>query len=144
MNRREQAALSIFFVLGISLCALGALYLLRTEFMPYHARALQTSWLALAAHEQGFVLGMLRGLGAGALIAGVSTVFMAVAGWRHSITPYRKLLPLTAVGYTSLLGFATWTVATRTPGEPPLLLTAFAVAAALVASVLLWRNPDRR
>ena len=42
-----------------------------------------------------------------------------------------------SIGYSTLLCWATWTVSTRTAGEPPLLLNAFAVIAAILATILL-------
>ena len=105
--------------------------------MPYHGQALQIEWSELPANYQGFMIGLLRALGAGAAVSGLAIAWMAIAAWRDGVRPYRALLPLISIGYSSLLCWATWTVATRTPGEPPLLLNSIAVIAAVIATLLL-------
>lgn len=132
-----KASLTLYALLGIGMFGLGFLYLTLSEFMPYHAQALQTDWVDLPANYRGFIIGVLRALGAGAAVSGVAIAWMAVASWRNSVVPYRELLPIVSIGYTSLLGWATWTVATRTPGEPPLVLTGVAVVTAVFATILL-------
>ncbi len=132
-----RVSLAIYIALGTGLFGLGVLYLTLDQFMPYHADALRTDWPELPANYQGFVIGLLRALGAGASVSGLAIAWMAVAAWRESVKPYRELLPIISIGYSGLLCWATWTVATRTPGEPPLLLNAVALGAAMIATVLL-------
>ncbi len=132
-----RVSLATYIGLGTGLFALGVLYLTLDQFMPYHADALRIEWSALPANYQGFIIGLLRALGAGATVSGLAIAWMAAAGWRGSIEPYRQLLPIVSIGYSGLLCWATWTVATRTPGEPPLLLNAVAVGAAIIATVFL-------
>ena len=132
-----RVSLALFLALGTGLFALGLLYLTLDQFMPYHADALRIEWSELPANYQGFIIGLLRALGAGASVSGLAIAWMAVAGLRGTIQPYRELLPIVSIGYSGLLCWATWTVATRTPGEPPLLLNAAAVGAAMIATVPL-------
>ncbi len=132
-----RVSLAIYIGLGIGLFALGVLYLTLTQFMPYHADALRTEWSELPANYQGFIIGLLRALGAGATVSGLAIAWMAVVAWRNEVQPYRELLPIISIGYSGLLCWATWTVATRTPGEPPLLLNAAALGGAMIATVLL-------
>jgi hypothetical protein len=47
------------------------------------------------------------------------------------------LMPFVAISYSSLLCFATYTVYTNTPGNPPLLLNVLLVVASVLASVAL-------
>ncbi len=132
-----KTALAIYLGLGIGLFLLGLLYLFLNEFMHYHAQALQAEWSELSANYRGFIIGLLRALGAGAAVSGLAIAWMAVASWRGTVEPYRALLPMISIGYSGLLCWATWTVSSRTPGEPPLLLNLAAVGAAVVASILL-------
>lgn len=132
-----KLALFLFVALGSSLMALGVLYIAADEFMPYHAAAIQTGWTELSANYQYLILGLLKALGGGALVAGLATSFMAVGAIRKSVKPFRVLLPVVAIGYTTLLCYATYTVQANTPGNPPLLLSAIGVAVAMVASCLL-------
>ena len=127
----------LFAIVGLVLFLLGCLYLSADEFMPYHADALQKDWSALAPNSQGLILGLLKGFGSGACISGFAILFMIASSLRKTPRPFIVLLPLTAVGYSALLCYATITVYVRTPGNPPLLLTVALVAASVLASLAL-------
>ncbi len=105
--------------------------------MPYHSEAVQADWSEIDSNLQGLILGFLKAIGAGALIAGVGTIYMAIASYLKSAQPYMTLLPIVSTGYSVLLCYATYTVKMSTPGDPPLLLTVTYVAMGLVASALL-------
>jgi hypothetical protein len=105
--------------------------------MPYHAEALETDWSALDPNSQGLILGLLKGFGSGACISGFVILFMVANSLRKTPRPFIVLLPLTAVGYSALLCYATFTVYVRTPGNPPLLLTVALVAVGVLASLAL-------
>lgn len=135
---------SVFSLVGAGLLLIGCIYLSTGQFMPYHAEALQADWTELGPNYQGLFLGMLRGLGAGAATAGLAILVMAGASLRRDPQRFNVLLPLIAVGYTTLLCYATCTVQIRTPGNPPLLLSAFAVALSVLASVLYVASQRRR
>ncbi|RLB37875.1 MAG: hypothetical protein DRH30_12410 [Deltaproteobacteria bacterium] len=132
-----KTALAIFVFVGLSLLALGLVYLTRVEFMPYHSEAIQTAWSNLNSNYQGLILGGLKAFGGSALMAGFAIVFMAIASLRKSVRPFMVLLPTVATGSWSLLFYATYTVQTSTPGNPPLLLVGLVVAMSVLASTLL-------
>lgn len=132
-----RVACGWFGLLGVCLCLVGVLYLLTPEFMPYHASALQSSWPDLPPNEQGLILGLMKGLGAGAWTAGFAIVYMAAMTLRRSGPTFRLLLPIVSVSYSTLLCYATWHVSSNTPGNPPLGLNALCVVVALLATVLL-------
>lgn len=139
-----RTSLAIFLVAGIALVAVGATYLSADEFMPYHARAIDAAWSDLDADYRGLMLGFLKGLGAGALIAGLAIVFMTASSFTATVRPYRLLLPLVANGYSLLLCYATYTVSVSTPGNPPLQLTLLLVGACVLATLLLMRAARKR
>ena len=105
--------------------------------MPYHAEALQLEWDNLDANFQGLILGFLKGLGSGAFVAGTAILWMAGKSLRESPQPFVVLMPFVAISYSSLLCFATYTVHTNTPGNPPLLLNFVLVVASVLASLAL-------
>jgi len=47
------------------------------------------------------------------------------------------LLPIVTIGYSTLLCYATYTVYTRTPGDPPLIPNILLVVASLMGSIAL-------
>ncbi len=132
-----KISLAMFVVLGLSSLSLGVVYLSLDEFMPYHSEAIQIDWANLNNNYQGLILGLLKALGGGALTAGFATVFMAVVSLGKSVRPFMVLLPTVATGYSILLCYATYTVHTSTPGNPPLLLASLSVALSVLASTLL-------
>ena len=127
----------LFAIVGLGLFLLGCLYLSLDEFMPYHAEAIQKDWGALDPNSQGLILGLLKGFGGGACISGFAILFMIASSLRKSPKPFILLLPLTTIGYSALLCYATFTVYVKTPGTPPLLLTVALVAAGVLASLAL-------
>ena len=132
-----KLSIALFAVVGLSLFLVGCVYLSLSEFMPYHAGALQLEWDELDANSQGLILGLLKGLGSGAFVAGAAVLWMAGQSLRESPRPFVVLMPFVAIGYSSLLCFATYTVYTNTPGNPPLLLNFVLVVASVLASVAL-------
>ncbi len=128
-------SISIFGLLGLSLFLIGCLYLSLKQFMPYHAEALQIGWSDLGPNYQGLILGLIKGLGGGAFVAGFAILIMVGASLRKKPQRFLVLLPFVAVGYSILLCYATYTVHASTPGNPPLLLTIVHVAMGVVASV---------
>ncbi len=130
-------AIAVFGLLGLSLFLIGCVYLSLNEFMPYHAEALQVGWTDLNPNYRGLILGLIRGLGGGAFVAGFAILFMVVVSVRKSPQPYLVLLPFIGIGYSTFLCYATYTVYTSTPGNPPLLLIVVHVALGVVASIAL-------
>lgn len=132
-----KLSIFLFAVVGLSLFLTGCLYLSLDEFMPYHAEALEQDWNSLSTNYQGLLLGLIKGLGGGAFVSGLAVLIMVVASLRKSPTPFLLLLPVTAIGYSALLCYATLTVYLGTPGNPPLLLTIVLAATSILASLAL-------
>ena len=132
-----RLSIALFALVGLSLLLVGCVYLSLSQFMPYHAEALQLEWDKLDANFQGLILGFLKGLGSGAFVAGIAVLWMAGKSLRESPQPFVVLMPFVAISYTSLLCFATYTVYTNTPGNPPLLLNFLLVVASVLASLAL-------
>ena len=130
-------SISLFALVGLSLLLTGAVYLSLSEFMPYHAEAVRMTWDQLDGNFQGLILGLLKGLGSGAFVAGFATLFMVSMSLRKSPRPFLLLLPIVTIGYSTLLCYATFTVFTRTPGDPPLIPTILLVLMSLLGSMAL-------
>ena len=137
-------SISLFALVGVSLLLTGAVYLSLGEFTPYHSRAVQLAWEQLDTNFQGLILGLLKGLGSGAFVAGFATLFMAGMSLKSGPRPFLALLPIVATGYSVLLCYATYTVASRTPGDPPLIPTILLVATSLLGSMALAYSQRRK
>ena len=130
-------SISLFALVGVSLLLTGGVYLSLGEYMPYHAEAAQMAWEELDRNFQGLILGLLKGLGSGAFVAGFATLFMVSMSLRKSPRPFLMLLPIVTIGYSTLLCYATYTVYTRTPGDPPLIPNILLVVTSLMGSIAL-------
>ena len=134
----QRIALIVFLALGLGLIGFGLVYLTASEFMPYHSDAIQTQWANLDPYAQGLFLGLLRGLGGGALIAGTAATAMAWMSIRGTVKPYAALLPVVGIGYFVVLGYAIATVRALTPATPPMYMAGLGLGLAVIASFLLW------
>lgn len=132
-----RLSISLFVIVGLSLFLTGCVYLSLDEFMPYHAEALQQDWEDLAPNFQGLILGFLKALGSGSFVAGALILSMVSMSARNDPRPFLVLLPFTAISYSVLLCYATYIVSIRTPGNPPLVLTAALVVLSVLASIAL-------
>ena len=66
MSRRDTGVVVAHGVPTIGLFLQGVLYIVTPRFMPYHADALGgVTWDALPSHYQGFLLGVIKAMGAG-------------------------------------------------------------------------------
>ena len=133
----RRLSIALFGIVGIGLLATGVVYLLTDQFMPYHGEALQADWHDLDINLQSLILGLIKGLGSGAFVAGLAILAMTCLSAKRGSAPYLLVLPVVAVTYTTLLCYATYTVATRTPGNPPLIPTIALVLASIVASTAM-------
>lgn len=129
--------MSLFALVGVSLLLTGAVYLSLGEYMPYHSKAVQMAWDELNPNFQGLILGLLKGLGSGAFVAGFATLFMVAMSLKSGPRPFLALLPVVATVYSILLCYATYTVSARTPGNPPLIPNILLVATSLLGSLAL-------
>lgn len=135
----------LFAIVGLSLFLTGCVYLSVDQFMPYHAEALQADWSDLDSNSQALILGLLKGLGSGAAVAGFAVLYMVGTSLMKDPRPFLLLLPSIAIGYSVLLWFATYTVYVNTPGNPPILLTIALIVVSCAASlglVLSQRDSD--
>ncbi len=137
MPGRQRIAFAVYLLPTVGLLVQGLLYLTTSRFMPYHADALGTAWEALPTHYQGFLLGVLKSMGAGSVCtAGILLVLLGVP-FRHGQPWAQWVIPLLGIAFTSMTLYAALTIATRTPASPPWGETIGLIALYLLGAVLL-------
>jgi hypothetical protein len=147
MNRRDVAALVAYSIPTIGLFLQGLLYLTTPQFMPYHSDALGVSWEMLPPNYQGFVIGVIKGMGAGSVGVTVAIALILLIPFRRGERWARWAAPLIGAVFTALTAYAAFTIDVRTPASPPwrqtLGLTALYIAGGLTS---LWpsRAPRTR
>ena len=136
MSNRDRIALACYLVPALTLIAFGVRYLTATEFMPYHAAALQRDWAGLLPNERGVMLAALRGGGGGFFIGGTAVVLLLAIPfrrgdvWAHRAVPALVVLCALSALLTSL------TLTMLTPGAPPWALTTPMLILAFVGFIL--------
>jgi hypothetical protein len=76
------ASFACYALFALSAAAFGAIYMLRSRFMPYHEEALGRSWQELDSRLQVLLLALLRISGAGLLVGGISMAILLLIPFR--------------------------------------------------------------
>lgn len=136
-GRRDIAALAAYSIPTVGLFLQGLVYLTTPRFMPYHADALGSSWEMLPANYQGFVIGVIKAMGAGSVGVTLALAILLLIPFRRGERWARWAVPAIGVVFTALTAYAAFTIDVRTPASPPwrqtLGLTALYAAGALIS-----------
>jgi hypothetical protein len=137
MQRRNVWAAVVHSVPTVGLFLQGLVYVTTSRFMPYHSDALEVSWEALPMHYQGFILGVIKGMGAGSIGVSLALLIMIALPLRRGEDWARWAVPIVGITFTLLTAYAAFTIDQRTAASPPwpqtLSLTAIYVAGAVLS-----------
>jgi hypothetical protein len=143
MKRRDIAALVLYSIPTVGLFLQGLLYLTTPRFMPYHADALGVTWEMLEPNYQGFLIGVIKAMGAGSVGVTLSLAVMLVIPFRRGETWAKWAIPAVGAVFTALTAYAAYTIDMRTPASPPWRPTLGLTALYLAGGALsCW--PSRR
>lgn len=130
---RTQLALGIYAIAGVVEIGLGATYFSSTQFMSYHAEAVETTWLELDPSIQTLILALMKLAGGSWFALGLFTIVMALAAIRTQSVFVRWSLPAGILIAWSASFAATWGVhqatGAETPWAPSLVMIVFALVA---------------
>ena len=133
MPLRSKLAAILYAMDGIISIGLGAVYLFRASFMPYHAEALGRSWDDVEPALQALI-GALAGAGWVAL--GVATLVLVALPVRRGEQWARVLVPILLLLFYIPTLLATLAVLRETPASPPWYGNAIACLVAVAAFLL--------
>jgi hypothetical protein len=119
MFNRHPWALLIHTLPTVGLLLQGLLYLTTPTFMPYHAAALESRWEDLSPSHQGFVLGVIRGMGAGSFSVSLALLVILFGPFRRGERWAKRTVPLIGISFTLLTAYAAYTIDVRTPASTP-------------------------
>lgn len=142
MNRRESAAMAIHAIPTLGLMLQGLLYVTTPTFMPYHSEALGVTWEELPPHYQGFLLGVIKGMGAGSVAVTTALLIMLGIPFRRGQSWAHWAVPLVGVTFTVLTAYAALTIAWRTSASTPWLPTLGLVLLYMTGALICYW-PDR-
>jgi hypothetical protein len=120
---------------GYALCAaasmvLGAVYILRSEFMPYHSQAVGADWASLPDGTRALIAALMNVLGAAWAVVGVLVLALVAIAYRTGNTLARWAVPAgLAILYGSIL-IVTLRVEHATGADTLWMMNAFALAVA--------------
>lgn len=129
-------SLLCYFITAVVSVLFGIIYLTRSEFMPYHAAALDKRWTELEVRFQTLILALMRAAGGGFLATGLGVILLSYV----CFTTGEKwpLFVIPVMGLVTSLGslYATLLVKARTPGSPPIKLALVSIGLVLIGIVL--------
>ena len=136
MSARMKVAFGCYGAAYLLFAAFAAIYLLRPQFMPYHAVAVGMRWEEVAQPFQVLILGLMRVVGGGLLAAAFIGAVLLIWPFRQGASWVRWAIPAHGliVACSSLWG--TLYVQLKTPARSPWLAAAAAVVL-LVGGALL-------
>ncbi len=127
MNSKLKLSFSCYLIASLLLVAYGLFYLLRPEFMPYHAEAVGKSWVEVDPAFQILILALMKAVGGGFLASAFAMVVLLFKAFRKGLRWSFWAIPAIGliVSFTSL--YVTATVALNTPASPPWMVAAFGI-----------------
>lgn len=135
----RKIAFVCYGIIALVSVVLGLIYLLRGEFMPYHAAALGMDWAAVDSALQTLLLALMDVAGAGWLTLAAALVALLVFAFPNGRLWVRVALPLLVLIFYGPTLWTTVAVTVATPAEAPWYGNAMALAAMLVAVLCdLW------
>ncbi|MCR9187279.1 MAG: hypothetical protein NXH96_00680 [Alteromonadaceae bacterium] len=132
MSRVRVMAALMYGVTGIISVILGSVYVLRDEFMPYHAQALGQAWGSLDPASQTLLLALMDVAGAGWAVTGALVCVLIFFPFRAGDRWARWVIPCALITLYLPILLATLEVLGSTPASPPW----YGNAAALVATTI--------
>jgi hypothetical protein len=133
-----KIAIGVYCLIGALIVFGGINYLTASEFMPYHAEAIQADWSSLGSEQQGLILSLMKGRGASAVAVGATIVLLAAVGLRGRASFVFWSLPVLTLVHLGLSTYSTYFMHARTHGGPPLLLGPALGVLTIVAAVLSY------
>ena len=142
MERKMSGRLKVAFLchlLALLLLAIfGLIYLVRSEFMPYHAVAVGQNWSELDPSFQILILALMRAAGGGLLATPCAIGILLFKPFRQGIRWTYWAIPV--IGLISSLSslYATVYVARNTPAAPPWIAAALGALLLVIGFILSW------
>ena len=142
MGTRMKAAFACHVLANLILMGFGFAYLLRSEFMPYHAVAVGMPWDELGTGVRVLILGLMRALGGACLAIAVLEFAVLVVPFRQGAVWARWAIPAGGLVITAAALYAMAYVAANTPATPPWIGPAAGGVLLLIGLVLSLGRRD--
>lgn len=141
LRGRHRVAAFLYAGTAVVSLVLGAIYLFRDSFMPYHAVALGRSWGELGPATQALLKALMEVAAGGWLALGALVLLLVAFPIRRGERWARFAAPAALLLFYVPTLLATLRVLEETPASPPWRMNAVACLSAVVALLLdaPWR-----
>ena len=139
---RRIVAAFLYAIMGVVSLVLGAIYLFRDSFMPYHAVALGKGWGELDSATQSLLKALMEVAAAGWLALGMLILLLVAFPIRRGERWARLAAPAALLLFYVPTLLATLSVLQQTPASPPWCFNVVACLCAVVGFLLdaPWRS----
>ena len=143
---RHRVAAWIYTGIALPSLALGAIYLFRPTFMPYHAVALGKDWAELDAATQALIKALMEVAGGGWLALGTLMLLLVAFPIRRGERWARWAAPTASLLFYVPTLLATLSVFQQTPASPPWRANLGMCVASVIAFLLdaPWQRSQQR
>jgi hypothetical protein len=136
MSRRMKIAFGCYLAVHLLFATFAAIYLLRPQFMPYHAVAVGMRWEEVGRPFQILILGLMRVLGGSLLAAAFVGALLLFWPFRQGASWARWAIPAHGLIVASSSLYGTLYVELNTPAKSPWVAAAAAVVLLVSGAVL--------
>ena len=136
LRGRHLVAAALYAGTAFVSLVLGAIYLLRDSFMPYHAAALGKSWTELDPATQALLKALMEVAAGGWLALGALVLLLVAFPIRRGEPWARLAAPAALLLFYVPSLLATLSVLRETPASPPWHLNAVACLCAIVGLLM--------
>ena len=145
LRGRHRVAAFLYATTAIVSVVLGAIYLFRDSFMPYHAAALGKGWGELDPATQTLLKALMELAGGGWLVVGALVLLLVAFPIRRGERWARLAAPAALLLFYGPTLLATLSVLHQTPASPPWRFNVVACLSAVVGLLLdtPWRSVRR-
>jgi len=136
MASNHEVAFFLYLVVATLLFALGVVFLVRREFMPYHAAAVGTPWAEVPGNFQILIRALLKFMGGTVITLSVAMFILLLIPFREGASWSIWAIPLLCLSQCAAIGNATTQIIRKTPGRPPVKSLGVVAAICIIAFVI--------
>jgi hypothetical protein len=145
VSTRRRIAFGCYVLVLLEPLAFGLTYLLRSEFMPYHALAVGAPWAQVPHGYQVLILALMRIAGGGFVALAVALACLLAGPFRDGAAWARVAIPAAGTIASGGALYGTLYVRANSDGRPPWAIVAgFMVLIAVAFVMSLEPRRDER
>ena len=140
MSWRLKVAFSCYLLGSLILISFALMYILRSEFMSYHAAAVGQSWTEVDPAFQIVISALMKVTGGGWLATAFAIGILLFIPFREGMRWAYWAIPVIALPAALTSLYSTTYLASNTPASPPTMAAALAtilIAVGFIFSVIL-------